>query len=138
MSQFKLVEQFCLIQLQVLSDREKRLRKELQDCTIQREYIAHFLSELGHKEQFAEFAGLIIGIFAEALSNIDVFSSNIYLTHMLSASLVHHHEIQEEYNEAVAQDNAELIEKKEMELKICEGNFALASAMFDYWEKVYS
>jgi len=59
MSQFKLVEQFCLIQLQVLSDREKRLRKELQDCTIQREYIAHFLSELGHKEQFAEFASLI-------------------------------------------------------------------------------
>jgi len=51
-SQFKLVEQFCLIQMQVLLDRETRLRKELQDCLIQREYLSHFLVELGDEENF--------------------------------------------------------------------------------------
>ena len=52
MSHFKLVEQFCLIQLQVLFDREIRLRKDLQDCVIQREYLSHFLAELNENEQF--------------------------------------------------------------------------------------
>ena len=51
MSHFKLIEQFCLIQLQVLADREMRLRKELQDCTIQREYLSIFLSEVSTPEK---------------------------------------------------------------------------------------
>ena len=40
------VKQFCLIQLQVLLDREMRLRKELQDCKIQREYLEHLITTL--------------------------------------------------------------------------------------------
>jgi len=59
MSHFKLVEQFCLIQLQVLSDREKSLRKDLQDCSIQREYLSHFLAELNEDESFNQLNTLI-------------------------------------------------------------------------------
>jgi len=59
MSHFKLVEQFCLIQLQVLSDREKRLRKDLHDCSIQREYLSHFLAELNEDESFNQLNTLI-------------------------------------------------------------------------------
>lgn len=40
------IKQFCLIQLQVLLDRELRLRKELQDCKIQREYLENIITEL--------------------------------------------------------------------------------------------
>ncbi len=59
MSHFKLVEQFCLIQLQVLFDREIRLRKDLQDCVIQREYLSHFLAELNENEQFDHLDALV-------------------------------------------------------------------------------
>ena len=59
MSKFKLVEQFCLIQLQVLSDREIRLRRELQDCAIQREYLSHFLTEMNEDEGFSQLDTLI-------------------------------------------------------------------------------
>jgi len=58
-SHFKLVEQFCLIQLQVLRDREQRLRKDLHDCSIQREYLSHFLAELGENESFNPIDELI-------------------------------------------------------------------------------
>jgi|TARA_Y100000310_G_C20564498_1_gene754758 hypothetical protein len=59
MSRHSLIEQFCLIQLQVLSDRESRLRKELQDCMIQREYLSHFLMELDKDEEFDQLAAII-------------------------------------------------------------------------------
>ncbi len=59
MSQVKLMEQFCLIQMQVLTDREIRLRKELQDCKIQREYLSHFLNELHDEETFSQLHSLI-------------------------------------------------------------------------------
>jgi hypothetical protein len=44
------VTQFCLIQLEILKTRESRLRKELQDCNIQREFLSHTLQDLGRKE----------------------------------------------------------------------------------------
>jgi len=59
MSQIKMMEQFCLIQLQVLSDREIRLRKDLQDCKIQREYLSHFLAELHDESTFTQLYTLI-------------------------------------------------------------------------------
>ena len=59
MSQVKLMEQFCLIQMQVLTDREIRLRKELQDCKIQREYLSHFLNELHDEETLSHLHSLI-------------------------------------------------------------------------------
>ena len=59
MSRSKLLEQFCLIQLQVLQDREMRLRKEVQDCLIQREYLSNFLSELNENNKFNQLHALI-------------------------------------------------------------------------------
>lgn len=41
------VTQFCLIQLEILKTREIRLRKEIQDCTIQREFLSQVLRDLG-------------------------------------------------------------------------------------------
>ena len=60
MSNFKLVEQFCLIQLQVLADREMRLRKEMHDCKIQKEYLTHFLAELNTEQEYDQLS-LFIG-----------------------------------------------------------------------------
>ena len=38
--------QFCLIQLQILSDKENKIRKELQDCKIQREFLESIVDDL--------------------------------------------------------------------------------------------
>lgn len=37
---------FCNIQLQIISDREDRLRKEILDCKIQTEFLTSILSDL--------------------------------------------------------------------------------------------
>jgi|TARA_Y100000310_G_C20564498_1_gene754757 hypothetical protein len=79
-----------------------------------------------------------VGIFGEATRNIDVFGSNIYLTQMLSASLMHHRRIQREYDDALASEDALLAATKETELKMMEGQFRMASAMFDLWGENYS
>jgi len=43
--QLDLIKQFCYIQLQVLKDREVRLRKEIQECKIQKEFISGILHD---------------------------------------------------------------------------------------------
>ena len=40
------IKKFCLIQLQIIANREIRLRKDLQDCMIQREFLSQILAEL--------------------------------------------------------------------------------------------
>ena len=49
-----LVRQYCLIQMQVIADRESRLRREIQDCKLQREYLTHLLIELDSDESLEE------------------------------------------------------------------------------------
>jgi|2_EtaG_2_1085320.scaffolds.fasta_scaffold311147_1 hypothetical protein len=44
--QLDLIKRFCYIQLQVLKDRELRLRKEMQECKIQKEFISGTISEI--------------------------------------------------------------------------------------------
>jgi len=39
------IKTFCLIQLQLLNEKEKELRKQILDCNIQREFITSVLSE---------------------------------------------------------------------------------------------
>jgi len=40
------VKHFCLIQLQILKEREARLRKDLLDCKIQKEFLESLISDL--------------------------------------------------------------------------------------------
>ena len=51
--QLDLIKQFCYIQLQVLKDREIRLRKEIQDCQIQKEFVNGIIEDLGKVESIA-------------------------------------------------------------------------------------
>ena len=48
-SNSELLRHFCLIELQVLSDREDRLRKEILHCKIQREYLTQISSDLNQE-----------------------------------------------------------------------------------------
>ena len=41
-----LIKQFCYIQLQVLKDREIRLRKEIQEGLIQKEFISSIIEKM--------------------------------------------------------------------------------------------
>ena len=79
-----------------------------------------------------------VGIFAETLTKMDMFGANIYLTQMLSSSVAHYSRLQTEYELAVVEQDEDLIQQKKIELKICEGNFAMATALFDAWETDYS
>lgn len=49
MSHDEKVKHFCLIQLQILKDRESRLRKDLLDCKIQKEFLESLISDLSIK-----------------------------------------------------------------------------------------
>lgn len=40
------MKQFCSIQLEILKDREAKLRKELLDCKIQKEFLTSALLDL--------------------------------------------------------------------------------------------
>jgi len=40
------VKQFCYIQLEILKDREAKIRKELLDCKIQKEFLTSVLKDL--------------------------------------------------------------------------------------------
>ncbi len=46
--QLDLMKQFCYIQLQVLKDREVRLRKEIQECQIQKEFVNAMIEDLAN------------------------------------------------------------------------------------------
>ena len=41
------IKNFCLIQLELLKTREQKLRKEIEDCHIQREFLSKTLKDLG-------------------------------------------------------------------------------------------
>ena len=38
---------FCIIQLELLKTRELKLRNEIQDCQLQREFLSQLLQDLG-------------------------------------------------------------------------------------------
>jgi hypothetical protein len=44
------IKHFCLIQLQILTEREKDLRKQILDCKIQTEFLTSLLSEIGEND----------------------------------------------------------------------------------------
>ena len=49
-----LIRQYCLIQLQVLNERENRLRKDLVDVKIQREYLTQLIAEIEMENVFKD------------------------------------------------------------------------------------
>ena len=46
------VKNFCVIQLEILNQREERLRKEILDCTIQKEFLTSLLEDLNEDNDF--------------------------------------------------------------------------------------
>ena len=40
------IQAFCLIQLQILTDKEIQLKKEIQNCKIQKEFIEQTLKDI--------------------------------------------------------------------------------------------
>lgn len=42
----KKVFDFCLIQIQILKDKEDKLRKEILDCKIQSEFLSSMIDDL--------------------------------------------------------------------------------------------
>ena len=45
------ITHFCLIQMEILKDREFKLRKEIQDCKIQKEFLSQLLQDLGKSNE---------------------------------------------------------------------------------------
>jgi len=45
------IRNFCMIQIEVLKDKELSLNKEIKDCKIQKEFLTQFLADLGDVSQ---------------------------------------------------------------------------------------
>tara|TARA_B100000575_G_scaffold247673_1_gene213235 strand:- start:3110 stop:3295 length:186 start_codon:yes stop_codon:yes gene_type:complete len=45
------IRNFCSIQLQILKDKEERLRREILDCKIQAEYLTTVLASLENEQK---------------------------------------------------------------------------------------
>tara|TARA_Y100000310_G_scaffold340951_1_gene438474 strand:- start:1458 stop:1676 length:219 start_codon:yes stop_codon:yes gene_type:complete len=45
------IRNFCMIQLEVLKDKELKLNKEMKDCKIQKEFLTQFVVDLGDINQ---------------------------------------------------------------------------------------
>jgi hypothetical protein len=52
------IRHFCVIQLEILKTREHKLRKDIQDCHIQREFLSQVLQDIGEVDHYE---GDIIG-----------------------------------------------------------------------------
>lgn len=50
-SPFESITHFCLIQMEILKDREFKLRKEIEDCKIQKEFLSQLLQDLGKSNE---------------------------------------------------------------------------------------
>lgn len=48
------IRHFCMVQLEILKTREYKLKKEMQDCAIQREFLSHLLHDLGERNEGEE------------------------------------------------------------------------------------
>jgi len=48
------ITKFCLIQLEILKAREIRLRRDIQDCNIQREFLSQVLKEIGESPSIVD------------------------------------------------------------------------------------
>tara|TARA_R100001594_G_scaffold136791_1_gene179375 strand:+ start:460 stop:633 length:174 start_codon:yes stop_codon:yes gene_type:complete len=44
----KTVRQFCLIQLEILKEKEVKIRKEFEECKLQQEFLTKTLIDLKH------------------------------------------------------------------------------------------
>jgi len=44
------IKQYCLIRLEILKEREIRLRREILDCNVQKEYLTSVLADLQDAE----------------------------------------------------------------------------------------
>ena len=48
---FESITHFCLIQMEILKDREFKLRKEIEDCKIQKQFLRQLLQDLGKSNE---------------------------------------------------------------------------------------
>jgi len=60
------IHHFCIIQLELLKVRELKLRGEIQDCHLQREFLSQLLQDLGDVEHWE---GDIIGNLLDTMKN---------------------------------------------------------------------
>ena len=79
---------------------------------------------------------LDVGIFAEAVNNIEDFASNIYMTQYFQEVVEGHIKLEKEYHEAILADDEDAIAEKEAEMLIYDNSFALTYHLFDATEIV--
>ena len=72
-----------------------------------------------------------VGIFADAMENLESFNYNIYLTYMMQDSLDKRHKMQEVYEKALRDRDPALIQDLKKELELFDNAFALTAVMLN-------
>ncbi len=77
-----------------------------------------------------------VGIFAKARKDADEFVHNLFLSHTLNECAVNLQKIQKKYDDALLQDNQDLIEKARQELNLYKSSIALTACMFEEVDEI--
>ena len=72
-----------------------------------------------------------IGVFADAMENLESFNYNIYLTYMMQDSLDKRQKMQEAYEKALCDRDPTLIEDLKRELDLFDNAFVLTAGMLN-------
>lgn len=110
----KKIFDFCSIQIQIIKEKEEKLRKEILDCKIQQEFLKSIISDItGEKEMFNGVDS--IGLFHSASVRRDKFAASFYSSYLIQESLSTSKQFKERIQEAI--DNERDIEHIESLIK---------------------
>jgi hypothetical protein len=76
------------------------------------------------------------GPFERSRELLEDFASNLYLACYLTEAIEQHQKIEQEYWDAVANEDIELMSQKKQELSLFEGAFNLTTSLFHLDEEL--
>ena len=76
------------------------------------------------------------GPFAETRKNVDAFCQNLILSQAINGCIEQMKKVEQEYDEAVLNNNVELIEQKKLEIQTYKASLQLTAYMLEEMDEV--
>ncbi len=77
-----------------------------------------------------------VGIFAKAKKDADEFAHNLFLSYTLNECAANLLKIQKKYDDALLQDDQDLIERARLELQVYQSSITLTACMFEEVDEI--
>jgi hypothetical protein len=76
------------------------------------------------------------GLFAKARKDADDFCHNLFLSYAMNECALQLVKVEEEYEDALLRDDAEMIEQKKLEIQTYQSSMSLTAYMFDQTDEI--